>query len=67
MSGFGRGGRGAALLKALESPVRRPGETVSGHNAKATHYMVFSKDDHFFVSFKFDVSQNALYLALYKQ
>ena len=25
-SGFGRGGRGAALLKLLEQPVRRPGQ-----------------------------------------
>jgi len=26
MSGFGRGGRGQALLKALEQPTRRPGQ-----------------------------------------
>ena len=25
-SGYGRGGRGAALLQALEQPVRRPGD-----------------------------------------
>ena len=29
MSGFGRGGRGAALLKALEQPIRRPGQPPS--------------------------------------
>lgn len=28
-SGFGRGGRGAALLKLLEQPVRRPGQQAS--------------------------------------
>ena len=28
-SGFGRGGRGAALLKALQNPARRPGESSS--------------------------------------
>lgn len=27
MSGFGRGGRGQALLKALSQPVRRPGQS----------------------------------------
>ncbi|XP_071483412.1 piwi-like protein 1 [Diadema antillarum] len=32
MSGFGRGGRGAALLKLLEDPPRRPGEQNGKQN-----------------------------------
>lgn len=30
MSGFGRGGRGAALLKLLEEPPRKPGSSSNG-------------------------------------
>ena len=29
-SGYGRGGRGAALLQALNTPVRKPGEQPPG-------------------------------------
>ena len=41
-SGFGRGGRGAALLQALQKPPRRPGET-SPANSQASSVQTASR------------------------
>ena len=38
--GYGRGGRGAALLQALNAPVRKPGEQPPPQNAAAPSVQV---------------------------